>query len=168
MAKVWLTYACGHREYHLMPRRQAGRIQVQAASETCRRCRWDAENRAAAAAAQEADLPPLVGRSDRQVLYAEGCRSRVMGRVLAVFDVADMLGTSPVGLSSRAVQLACALGRWELLDGPAPDARGRLEAYLTSIVDAGWWCAAATHETRDVAASVYGAACGRHFGECST
>ena len=81
MANVKLTFACGHSMSEHMPGHAAKYRQGKAAQQMCWPCRCDAENSEATAQAEEAGLPPLVGRSDRQRAYGESCRASLMPHI---------------------------------------------------------------------------------------
>jgi hypothetical protein len=82
VARITLTYQCGHTERTTGPGRQAAYLQNKASCETCWPCRRDAQNTESAAQAAESGLAPLSGKSDRQIAFGETCRAEMVETIL--------------------------------------------------------------------------------------
>ena len=111
MARIILTYQCGHTTTTSAPGRQAAFLQHRASADICYGCHHDDENLRSTQDNILAGMPALTGKSDRQMAYGETCRVHALTVI-----VGD-------------------------LDQELPETTRRaFRDWLYAHTDAGWWC----------------------------
>lgn len=133
MARISLTYRCGHLGESQAPKRDGTYLKRRAAEKDCWECLRDQENAQAALDAKTAGLPALIGVSERQRAYGETCRARVLTRLTNLLHADEMMNdrTMPVVATDEAAAL-----------------RGVVQ-YASRQADAAFWCDAADVGSED-------------------